>query len=74
MIKEMQISSKIAVINAIALYDTGANMSCISYTCNVILKDPPSFKLVPAMLVHLATQHELCLIELMCCDIMKGNS
>ena len=38
---------KISGINDNALYDTGANMSCMSYICYVKLKDLPSLKWYP---------------------------
>ena len=38
------------------------------------LKDPPSLKTVPAMSVHSATGHDLCPVELTCCEITIGKS
>ena len=42
-------------IDGTALYDTGANLSYVSYTCYINLKDPIPLKNVPAMSVHSAT-------------------
>ena len=49
---------KMSRVNAMAVYDTGSNMSCMSYTCYMRLKDPPSLKMVPAMSVYSATGHD----------------
>ena len=61
-------------VNVIALYDMGANMSHMSYTCYVKIKDPPSLKMVPAMSVHSATYHDLCPVGLTCCEVTIGKS
>ena len=46
---------KISEVNIITLYDTVTCISCMSCSCYARLKDPPSFKMVSAMLVHSAT-------------------
>ena len=64
---------KIAIIDVIFLYDTGVNMNCIPFVCYPKLKDPPSLKTMPAMLVHSATCHDLCPVGLTC-EITIGKS
>ena len=60
-------------IDATSLYETGANMNCMSYMYNMKLKDQLPLKNVPKMSVHSVTGHHLCLIGLMCCGNMIGN-
>ena len=64
---------KIVRVNATALCDTGANLSCMSYTCYMKLKDPPPLQNAATMYVHSATGHYICPIYLTCCGIMIGN-
>ena len=49
----------ISGINAVALYDTGANINCVSYACYMRLKDLPSLKMISAMSVHSGIGHYL---------------
>ena len=46
----------------------------MSYACYAKLRDPLSLKTVPAMLVHSATDHDLCPVGLMCCEITISTS
>ena len=48
---------KISVVNVITLYDTCANMSCMSSTCYKKLKNLHLLKMVSSMSVHSATGH-----------------
>ena len=43
---------KISGINVVALHDTGANMSCMSYACYMKWKDLPSLKIIFAITVY----------------------
>ena len=65
---------KISGINFVALYDTGTNLSCISYACYMNLKGPPSLKMLSGMLVHSAVGHGICFIGLTCCKVTIGKS
>ena len=73
--KNANFSVKISGIDAIALYDTGVNMSCMTCACYAKLRDSPYLKTIPAMSVHSATGHASYLIGLTCCDItiVKSN-
>ena len=57
---DANIPVKISGVNVIALYNTGANMSYMSYESYMKLKDLPSLKMVSSMLVCLATGCDLC--------------
>ena len=46
----------------------------MSYVCHVKLKDPPSLKIGPAMSVHSATVHDLCPVQVTCCEVTIGKS
>ena len=49
------------------------NISCMSYACYGKLKGPSSLKTVPAMSVHSATGHVLCLIGLTCVKLQQAS-
>ena len=52
---------KIVGMGTTALYDTGANLSCISYRCLAILKDPPILQDTHAFSVHFTVGNDLTL-------------
>ena len=64
---------KITGSKAMTLYDRGGDMSCMSYTCYIHLKDPPTLQNIPTMSVHSATGHDLWPIGLACHRIMIEN-
>ena len=65
---------KIVGINGTALYDTGANMSCMSYTCYAKLKDPPPLMSKHALSAPSATGYVLCLMDLIHFGNMLDNT
>ena len=60
-------------IGDITLYDTSANMNCMSHTCCLKLKDPMSLRHASSMSVCLTVKHDLCLVGLMCCENAIGK-
>ena len=64
---------QISGVNVITLYDMGINMSCVSYACYLKLKDPLSLKIVHALSVHSATDHDLCPVGLTCSEDTIGK-
>ena len=60
---------KISGGNVIVLCDIGSNMSFMSYTCHMKLKDLPSLKMVSALSVDSATGHDICPVGLTCCKV-----
>ena len=56
-------------VNVVALYDTGTNMSHMSYACYAELKELSLIKMISALSVHLASSHDLCPIGLTCCEV-----
>ena len=67
-IRELQtLQLTVAGISATALYDTEANMSCMSYTCYAKLKDPPPSQNIHALSVHSAAGHDSCPMRLLHC-------
>ena len=65
---------KIAGMSATDLYDTGPNMSCMSYMCYAKLKDPPPWLNKYAISVHSATGQDLCSMGLVHCKVTLGNA
>ena len=45
---------QLAAINTITLYDTEANITCMSYACYIEIKDPPPLQNKHALSMHSA--------------------
>ena len=65
---------KIAGRNATALYDTSANVSCMSYTCYTKLQDLPSLRNIHVLSLQSATGHDLSPMGLIHSGIILSNT
>ena len=56
--KDTNLVVNIAGADNTALYDTGTNISCISYVCYIKLKVPLLLKNAPAISIYSTTEHD----------------